>query len=62
MPSTNEFLCPYCAAANLLEIDLSGESRQEFVTDCETCCRPIKVRLQFRGHELVLLETEPENI
>ena len=34
--------CPYCAAPIELVIDCSVD-RQEYVEDCEVCCRPIAV-------------------
>jgi hypothetical protein len=35
--------CPYCAATIELVVDCSIAS-QEYIEDCEVCCRPIAVR------------------
>ena len=35
--------CPYCGAAFSVRIDNTAGSRQEFILDCENCCRPIEV-------------------
>lgn len=35
--------CPYCAAPIELIVDCSV-AEQEYVEDCEVCCRPIIVR------------------
>lgn len=43
-----EFLCPYCGSLNI--ISLENQSRQyELVMDCETCCKPIAVRVRMVG-------------
>ena len=36
--------CPYCGAPIELLLDLSGGS-QDYVEDCEVCCRPIEIGL-----------------
>jgi hypothetical protein len=43
--SDHEFGCPYCGAPNSLRVDASGGRRQDFVTDCEVCCRPIEIEV-----------------
>jgi hypothetical protein len=35
--------CPYCGSSIELVIDCSIRS-QEFIEDCEVCCRPLQVR------------------
>ena len=37
------FRCPYCGERISFVLDLSS-SPQEYVEDCEVCCRPIQVR------------------
>ena len=39
-----EFCCPYCDAPGSILFDLTGGKHQEFIQDCETCCRPISIR------------------
>ena len=55
------FSCPYCGSENTLFIEFSGSSRQNFVHDCETCCKPILVHLKIRGTEIVELYVQREN-
>ena len=55
------FLCPYCGRSNALSIDITGGSNQEFVTDCETCCRPIVVSLELDGEDVMSIEARKEN-
>ena len=40
MGDTEEVFCPYCGQAIEVVIDASAGS-QEYVEDCEICCRPI---------------------
>ncbi len=55
------FLCPYCASRNSILIDFSGGESQEFVNDCEACCRPILIRLKIDGEEIINFAAEKEN-
>ncbi len=40
--------CPYCNETVEIEIDPGGGSTQEYVEDCEICCRPLTVRVHYR--------------
>jgi hypothetical protein len=37
--------CPYCGEPVELLVDLGGGVYQDYVEDCEVCCRPWRVRL-----------------
>ena len=39
--------CPYCWEHFTIAVDSTGGDLQRFVWDCEVCCRPIDVTLQF---------------
>jgi hypothetical protein len=41
--------CPYCGAEVDLLIDAGGGPTQEYIEDCEVCCRPWLVRVALRG-------------
>ena len=45
--------CPYCGEASVLLVDLVGGASQEYVQDCEVCCRPWFVRVQLDGEGYV---------
>jgi transcription elongation factor Elf1 len=49
------FNCPYCAQKISMLIDLSVSS-QNYVEDCEICCRPIEVSYQVDGDDVVFFE------
>ncbi len=56
-----EFLCPFCGEKLSLEIDPSGGQRQEFVQDCEVCCRPIRIRIELGAGKIISFRAEPED-
>lgn len=58
--SSASFPCPCCAEDNVIPVDISAGSRQEFVVDCQVCCAPIAVTVRIRG-ESVELEARREN-
>ena len=55
-----EFSCPYCGVSLTLRLDKTGGKRQEFVYDCEICCRPIQLRFVLEGDEVLEFEAERE--
>ena len=45
--STADVVCPYCGEAVTIAVDPGGGAVQEYVEDCEVCCRPWDVRVRF---------------
>ena len=41
--------CPYCGESSEVLVDLAGGAVQEYVEDCEVCCRPWLVRVRVDG-------------
>ena len=41
--------CPYCGEPNEVSLDPGGGSMQEYVEDCQVCCRPWRVTVRYRG-------------
>jgi len=39
--------CPYCAEEVEITLDPGGGTDQEYVEDCEVCCRPWQVHVTF---------------
>ena len=37
--------CPHCGESIEMSLDLAGGGAQEYVEDCEVCCRPWSVRV-----------------
>ena len=42
--------CPYCGEAIQVLLD-PEEAGQDYIEDCQVCCRPIKFVLQVHGEE-----------
>jgi hypothetical protein len=40
-----EIECPYCGEVGELVIDRAGGATQDYVQDCEVCCRPWQVHV-----------------
>lgn len=44
------FPCPYCGEQISMLLDLSV-GHQQYVEDCEVCCRPIEIRVAAEAGE-----------
>ncbi len=53
-----EVACPYCGERIVIGLDPGGGTTQEYVEDCQVCCRPWRVRLRYdeTGTAEVLVE------
>ncbi len=52
------FECPYCWQTITMLLDLSA-SGQEYVEDCEVCCRPILITYETSGDEVLDFVAQP---
>lgn len=50
---THQLSCPYCGENIQLVIDCS-ESSQEYIEDCQVCCRPITVFVTVENDDVHL--------
>ncbi len=55
-----ESYCPYCGENISLLIDCSIEN-QEYVEDCQVCCRPILINVEINYDGNILMNTRREN-
>jgi len=39
--------CPYCGETNEVTLDPGSGSDQEYVEDCQVCCRPWLMRVRY---------------
>jgi len=40
-------LCPYCGEINEIALDPGSGTQQEYVEDCQVCCRPWRVVVHY---------------
>jgi hypothetical protein len=52
------FACPACWQAITMLLDLSV-SAQEYIEDCEVCCRPILITYESNGEEVTSFNAQP---
>lgn len=54
--------CPYCGAPFTTVVDCSGGS-QQYIEDCQVCCRPIEFSIQVdeRDGTLVWVQTRRDD-
>lgn len=53
------FTCPYCWQEISMVLDLSVEE-QNYIEDCEVCCRPIQIN--YTAEDFQLMDFLAENI
>jgi Cysteine-rich CPXCG len=46
--TTASVVCPCCGAPVEIGLDPGGGTHQEYVEDCEVCCRPWQVQVLYR--------------
>ena len=52
-------LCPYCGELNDIALDPGGGRNQEYVEDCQVCCRPWRVMVSYDGTGAVHVHLDP---
>jgi hypothetical protein len=40
-------ICPYCGEENTIALDPGGGDSQEYVEDCQVCCQPWRVSIEY---------------
>ena len=56
----NNIGCPYCGELISVLIDCSVEN-QEYIEDCQVCCRPINFKVTVAGDGTPLVTVSDEN-
>ena len=47
--TTATVTCPYCAEENEIGLDPGSGAEQQYVEDCQVCCRPWRVHVTYGG-------------
>jgi len=50
--------CTSCGEPFTLSIDTTGGREQRYVEDCPVCCRPMEMRVQCRGGEVLSVDVD----
>ena len=60
---STEVWCPYCGEPNEIAVDPGSGERQSYVEDCQVCCQPWQVVVQYGpdGHADVSVFTLDES-
>jgi len=53
-----EVTCPYCGEVVTITLDPGSGAEQEYVEDCQVCCRPWMVRVAYQEDGAALVEVE----
>jgi hypothetical protein len=48
------FQCAGCGQWNDTSVDPSGGRRQQYVEDCQVCCKPNVLMIEYDGEEWVI--------
>ena len=54
----HSFICPHCGVELSAQVEPGGGRKQNFIQDCEVCCRPIQIRVEFQGGEITEFSAE----
>jgi hypothetical protein len=54
--------CPHCGEINEIVLDPGSGGEQEYVEDCQICCRPWLVRVSYLPDGTADVSLEPEDL
>lgn len=52
-------VCPHCGETNELSLDPGSGPEQQYVEDCQVCCRPWRVTVRYGADGTADVFTEP---
>jgi hypothetical protein len=55
-------ICPHCGESNGITLDAGGGDVQEYVEDCQVCCRPWLVTVSYNGNGSAQVSAEPLDV
>ena len=55
------FSCPYCMAANEIEVDMINDLHEQLIVDCQICCQPIEIYITGSDEQIeIIAKTDSE--
>jgi len=56
------FTCAFCLEKNSVFVDPGGGETQQYVEDCQVCCRPNRLSVYWNdGENAYVIDSEPES-
>jgi hypothetical protein len=52
-------VCPFCYETCHVALDPGSGPLQEYIEDCEVCCRPWRVRVRYHADGSARVDVEP---
>lgn len=59
--TTATVFCPYCGEINEIGLDPGSGSEQDYVEDCQVCCRAWHVSVVYQPDGSAEVSVQPEN-
>ena len=53
-----EVACPYCGEGVTIALDPGGGPSQAYVEDCQVCCQPWRVHVDYDDHGVARVRVE----
>lgn len=53
LEETGTFYCAFCGEENVIPVDISAGLDQDYIEDCQVCCRPNHLRIHFDEETLI---------
>lgn len=57
-----EVRCPYCGETIEIALDPGGGMAQEYVEDCQVCCRPWRVFVKYENDGSASVQVEADDL
>lgn len=54
--------CPYCGEINEIRLDPGSGSEQEYVEDCQVCCRPWHIVVHYQPDGTADVSAQAEDL
>ena len=54
MQNTGQYLCAFCGEPNITFVDISAGLQQNYIEDCQVCCRPNQLYISIDEHTLTI--------
>ena len=55
------YSCAFCGEPNEVDVDISAGPRQSYVEDCQVCCRPNVLTVDFDAEGAANVTAQPES-